>query len=51
MAIRLYLASGSDSALSVERSESIILGKAMELYDSASNGNRQRGAMRRANEM
>ncbi|USW46686.1 Putative Sec39 domain-containing protein [Septoria linicola] len=51
MAIELYLAEGSDTVLFADRSEAIILGKAMEIYDTASNGNRQRGAMRRASEI
>ncbi|CAK1355080.1 unnamed protein product [Cercospora beticola] len=51
LATRLYLSPESDTAISKDRSETVILDKAMEIYDSASNGNRQRGAMKRANDI
>lgn len=39
------------SALSSSKIEDILLGKAFEMYDSASNGNKTRGNMKRANDM
>ncbi|KAM3419326.1 hypothetical protein BST61_g5260 [Cercospora zeina] len=51
LATRLYLSRDSGAAISKDRSEQTVLDKAMEVYDSASNGNRQRGAMKKANEI
>lgn len=39
------------SALSSSKIEDVLLGKAFEMYDSASNGNKTRGNMKRANDM
>lgn len=47
----LYISDPSHALLSPSRVEQIILDKAMEAYDSASNGNRTRGGVKRANEM
>jgi hypothetical protein len=46
---QLYLEDGT--ALSSEQTETILLGKALEAYDSASNGNKTRGGMKKANDM
>jgi hypothetical protein len=40
-----------DAALSAARTEEILLGKALEAYDSASNGNKTRGGIKKANDM
>lgn len=50
LAINLYIKS-SEGHLSEERIEQIVLTKAMEAYDSATNGNRTRGGMKKANDM
>lgn len=39
------------SALPLPKTEDILLEKTLELYDSASNGNKTRGNMKRANDM
>ena len=46
---QLYLK--DDAVLSSEQTEAIILSKALEAYDSASNGNKTRGGMKKANDM
>jgi hypothetical protein len=46
---QLYLR--DDAVLSSEQTETILLGKALEAYDSASNGNKTRGGMKKANDM
>ncbi|KAF2772970.1 secretory pathway Sec39 [Teratosphaeria nubilosa] len=47
--IQLYLKSdGGDGLLKKEKVEDVVLGKAMEAYDGASNGNRTRGGVRKA---
>lgn len=50
MAIKLYL-SDSTELLPKASIERVILAKAMEAYDGASNGNRTRGGMKKANDM
>lgn len=50
LAIKLYLAS-SARALPPGKVEDIVLAKAMEAYDGASNGNKTRGGMKKANDM
>lgn len=53
MAMRLYLPEGSNgptSRLRRENIERVVLGKAMEMYDGASNGNKNRGGMKRASD-
>ncbi|KAK4507567.1 hypothetical protein PRZ48_001302 [Zasmidium cellare] len=45
----LYISNSAQ--LSPSRVEQIVLDKAMEAYDSASNGNRTRGGMKRANDI
>jgi len=46
---QIYL--NSDAALPSARTEEILLSKALEAYDSASNGNKTRGGIKKANEM
>lgn len=41
----------SQQVLPLARVEQVILDKAMEAYDGASNGNRTRGGVKRANDM
>lgn len=48
---KLYLGTNASTALPRARTEAVILSKALEIYDSATNGNRQRGAMKKANDM
>ena len=50
LVVNLYLKS-SESALSPERVQQVVLMKATEAYDGASNGNRSRGGMKKASEM
>lgn len=50
LAISLYLKSPSEP-LPPERIEQIVLMKAMEAYDGATNGNRTRGGMKKANDI
>lgn len=40
-----------DSILSQEQVEGVVYSKIMEAYDSASNGNKTRGGIKRANDM
>jgi len=40
-----------DTALPSSRTEEILLSKALEAYDSASNGNKTRGGIKKANDM
>ena len=57
MAIKLYVPPSSTTAddkallLPREKVEKVVLAVAMEAYDGASNGNKTRGGVRRANEM
>jgi hypothetical protein len=46
---QLYI--NSDTALPSARTEEILLSKALEAYDSASNGNKTRGGIKKANDM
>lgn len=41
----------TEAALPMSKIENIIIGQVMEAYDSASNGNRTRGGMKKANDM
>lgn len=50
LAIKIYLNSSTD-LLSREKIEEVVISKAMGAYDSASNGNRTRGSMKKANDM
>jgi protein transport protein SEC39 len=50
LATKLYLKS-SNPSLSTERVGEVVLHEAMAAYDSASNGNKTRGAMKKANDM
>ena len=51
MALRLYLQDErSEHRLPKEIVERVVLAKAMEAYDGASNGNRTRGSMRKASD-
>ena len=50
LAINLYLKTSTEF-LPRGRVEQIVLMKAMEAYDSASNGNRTRGGIKKANDM
>jgi protein transport protein SEC39 len=50
LAIKLYLKS-SHPSLPLERVGEVVLHEAMAAYDSASNGNKTRGAMKKANDM
>lgn len=50
MANKLYLQS-SRPTLRADKAEDVVLAKAMEAYDGASNGNRTRGGMKKANDM
>lgn len=50
-ASNLYISDAYQRPLESSRVEQIILDKAMEAYDGASNGNRTRGGMKRANDM
>jgi len=47
----MYLGESGDANLPVDRVEHLILGQAMDYYDNASNGNRTRGAMKKANDI
>jgi len=52
-ATRLYLHKSSDGSrklLSEGTTVRVVLAKAMEFYDGASNGNRNRGGMKKAND-
>lgn len=49
MVERIYL--GDKPALPHERTEEVLLAKALEAYDSASNGNKTRGGIKKANDM
>jgi hypothetical protein len=46
---QLYI--NGDTALPSARIEEILLSKALEAYDSASNGNKTRGGIKKANDM
>lgn len=50
LAIKLYLEAATPS-LPGPAVEQIVLGKAMEAYDGASNGNKTRGGMKKATDM
>jgi hypothetical protein len=50
LAIKLYLKS-SQRSLPSDSVERIILATAMEAYDGATNGNKTRGGMKKANDM
>jgi len=51
-AIRLFVTErASARRLPTEKVEQVVLAKAMEAYDGASNGNRMRGGMKRASDM
>lgn len=41
----------SNSALSSTQAEDVVVAKALEAYDSASNGNKTRGGIKKANDM
>ncbi|KAF2860708.1 secretory pathway Sec39 [Piedraia hortae CBS 480.64] len=49
LAVRLYL--DDHNVLSRERVENVVSNKVMEAYDSASNGNRTRGGMKKASDI
>lgn len=55
MANKLYLQSSRPTLradkLRADKAEDVVLAKAMEAYDGASNGNRTRGGMKKANDM
>lgn len=52
LAIRTYLDDEDmQKEFPRERVEGIVVGKAMDAYDGASNGNRTRGGMKKANDM
>lgn len=55
LAIKLYVRNremlSTSLALAIEDVESIVLAKAMEAYDGASNGNKTRGGVRKASDM
>lgn len=58
LAIKLYLPPANDDTdktkpplLRLEKVEAVILSQAMEAYDGASNGNKHRGGVKKANEM
>lgn len=42
---------GTDSTLPASKTEGILLAKALEAYDGASNGNKTRGGIKKANDM
>ena len=46
---QIYL--NDETALPSARAEEILLSKALEAYDSASNGNKTRGGIKKANDM
>ena len=48
--IKIYI-KDSNSGLSPEQVEEIVISSALHLYDNASNGNRTRGAMKKASDM
>lgn len=50
LAVKIYLSSSS-KLLAKDTVEEIVLAKAMEAYDGASNGNKTRGGMKKANDM
>lgn len=51
IASSVYITNTSQQLLPFSRVEQVILNKAMEAYDGASNGNRTRGGVKRANDM
>lgn len=50
---QLYLdeTAATDRRISSEEMQSVLLDQAMQLYDSASNGNRTRGSMKKASDL
>lgn len=48
---RLFLHDTNARMLPPELTEKILLAKALEAYDGASNGNRQRGGVKKASDM
>lgn len=51
LATALITSASSGSSMTREQAESIVYEKIMEAYDSASNGNKTRGSMKKANDM
>ncbi|KXT07313.1 hypothetical protein AC578_440, partial [Pseudocercospora eumusae] len=51
LAARLYLTSDTHESLSADKVEHAVLAIAMESYDGATNGNKTRGGMKKANDM
>lgn len=51
LASKMILQRGQTRTLPTERAEQVVLGKAMEAYDAASNGNRTRGGMKKASDV
>lgn len=49
LAIKIYIADKSPEERA--RAEKIVIAKALEAYDGASNGNRNRGGMKKASDM
>ncbi|RMZ29832.1 hypothetical protein D0859_06063 [Hortaea werneckii] len=51
LAIKTYIAASGANRLPLDKVEQVVLAKAMESYDAASNGNRMRGGMKKASDM
>ncbi|RMZ31605.1 hypothetical protein D0859_04276 [Hortaea werneckii] len=51
LAIKTYITASGVSRLPLDKVEQVVLAKAMESYDAASNGNRMRGGMKKASDM
>lgn len=51
MITKLYLHDTNARMLPAETTEKIVLAKALEAYDGASNGNRMRGGVKKASDM
>lgn len=51
LATALITSASSDSSMTREQAESVVYEKIMEAYDSASNGNKTRGSMKKANDV
>ncbi|KAI6847907.1 secretory pathway Sec39 [Hortaea werneckii] len=51
LAIKTYIAASGANRLPLDKVEQVVLAKAMESYDAASNGNRMRGGMKKASDI
>lgn len=51
LAIKSYTSGDDSMTLSSQQAEDVIVGQALEAYDGASNGNKTRGGVKKANDM